>query len=432
MRSRTVGGRTFLAAALCGAIVAWATPSSADDLVPSLSVQTGVTYIRSPGQDSDDYFVAATPSLTYFIDGERVDYAITYSFTGSLNSELPNAIANRLALATATELSPTTRLLLGAEALQSMIGNYLLVRRSAQTQIGGLPPLNTQLLTITLSQGIAHELSPVLRLTQSVSGTYVTSLDPDVIAENYLATASVGLSRSWQFDAVGGEINAQYANTWFPPQESTAMTVAAGPTWDHDLTPNLTTSLAVSAQVAFSPDPGTKARVGPQGLASLFYTNEGYGVEASYSYGITPNVLLGTLIEAHQATVRGVVPLSRRADVAFGVSAGYLWAKNVDLQTNGQLDNQFDAVLHDADLTWGATDFLSTFIRYQFIGQSSGTGPAASPPLVRHAAILGVDLFGSRRAVRQRARVPSRFPQRVDATDQRPSSSSRSSSPSPR
>ena len=427
-------GRTSLrAAALCGALALWASPSSADDIIPSLSVQTGVTFTRSPGNDSDDYFVAATPQLSYFLERGRALVVLTYSFTGSLNTVLPNGIANRLALVSTYDLSPRTRLLVGGEGLQSLIGNYLVVRRAAATQLGSLPPLNTSLLTVSVSQGLSHDISPVVRLSQGVTGTYVTSLDPDVQLRNYLATATAGIDRSWEFDALGGEINFQYARTFLPPLPTVqAMTVSLGPTWDHDVTPNLSTSASVAAQLAFSPDPNTKPRIGPAGRASIFYSSEGSGVGLEYAGGIEPNILLGTLLQSHQATLRGFTPLSERHNIVLGVSAGILHGKNLDLAGDGRFDNEFDAVLHDLDVTWPALDFLSLFARYQFIGQSKGDGPGATPAIVRHAAILGIDLFASRPP--PRSRLPQgRFPQRVDRADApqqvRPGGSSPGASP---
>ena len=122
-------------AAVCGAVIAWSGASAANDLVPSITLQTGATFTRSPGvgNDSNGYFVAATPTLMYFVEGERSLFSLTYSFTGSLDTNLPNGIANRLAVVTTHDLDPRTRLLVGGEALQALIGNYLLVRRADAT-----------------------------------------------------------------------------------------------------------------------------------------------------------------------------------------------------------------------------------------------------------------------------------------------------------
>src|SRR5205823_2013511 len=141
----------------------------------------------------------------------------------------------RLAIATTHDLSPTTRLLFGADALQALIGNYLLVNRSASTQLGGIPNLNVSLLTLGVSQGISHDFSPVVRFTESVTGTYVTSLDSSVKLDNYLGTATLNLDRSFTFDAVSAELGVQYARASLAPlPDSQIVTVALGPTWDHD------------------------------------------------------------------------------------------------------------------------------------------------------------------------------------------------------
>ncbi|MBS2012667.1 MAG: hypothetical protein JST00_07270 [Deltaproteobacteria bacterium] len=415
----TRGPRThLLACAALGLAVALAPGDArADDIVPSLSVQTGVLITRSPGNDSDDYFVAATPAISYFIEGQRTLLQLTYAFTGSLNMVLPNGVANRLAAAYSYDISPATRLLIGAEGLQSLIGNYLLVRRSAATRLGGIPALNTSLVTANLTQGVTHEISPVVRLTQNVNGTYVTSIDPEIQLRNYLAVGTIGIDRSWEFDAVGAELGIQYARVFFPPLPTTnIVTMSLGPTWDHDISPTLSTSMAASVQVAVSPDEGTTPRIGPAGRASILYSNEGSGIGAEYAGGIEPNLLLGTLLRSHQFTLRGFTPLSERYQVVLGLSSGYLIAENATLDNSGIFDNSFQAVLHDADITWTPTDFLSMFVRYQFIGQTAGEGQAATPAIVRHGALFGIDLFASRPT--ERNRLPATgFPKRVDRND---------------
>jgi hypothetical protein len=409
---------------LCGAVVAsatWTAPCAAGDFVPAIRVQTGVTAVRSPGNDSNDYFVSASPELGYYDGTERLSVGVIYSFTGSLNTFLPNALANSLTLTTAYDVTPTTRLLLGADALQSSIGNYLLVRKTAATRIGGVTGLNTQLLALTATQGLSHELTSNLRLNQSLTGNYVTSLDPDIKLNNYIGTLVLGVSRSWEFDALGGELTVQYAKTFFPPLVSTIATAALGPTWDHDWSRTISTSATVSGAIAVSPDRNTKARATPAGAVTALYTTDGSGVELSYQYGFSPNLLLGTLLEAHQATLRAFTPLSDEYRVVVSAGAGYLRAKTLDLRTNGAADTEFEAVLHDADITWGVTDYLSLFLRYQFIGQTAGTGGlgVGTPALVRHGGIFGIELVAQRP---ERAKIQTRFPQRVDKTDALPPS----------
>jgi len=419
--------RSFLrAVALRSVLVAsvvWASlpaRAAADEWVPALSTQTGATYTRSPGFDTNDYFVAATPSLGYFFGTERVQVGVTYAFTGSLNSELPNGIANRGALTLAYDVGPVTRLLFGFEALHASIGNYLLVRRAPQSQVGGIPNLNTTLLTLTGTQGIEHEFTSTVRLSQSLAGSYVTSLD-DVVFRNYLASSTVGIAKGYEFDALGGELIAQYSRTFLPDARilNTVYTVSLGPTWDHDFSRTISGSFSVAGAIAFSPSANTDPRVTPAGRASLLYSNEGSGIELSYAGGFEPNLLLGTLLQSQTVQLRGFTPIWEEKRIIFGVSAAYLQAKTLDLREDSSNANEFDAVLHDAEISWSPLDFMSTFLRYQFIGQTAGTGPGATPPLVRHGVVLGIDLFGGGRP-NARPRVQTRFPQRVDQKDAPP------------
>lgn len=404
----------------CCALVASALlpcAAAADELVPALRTQAGVTLTRSPGNDSDDIFVMTTPELGYFFGNERTQVGITYSFTGALNTALPNTIANRLALSLAHDVNERTRLLFGLEALQTSVGNYLLVKRTVQQATLGNVGINSQLLTTTAVQALTHELAPNVRLSEALSGTYVRSLDPIVRLDNVLASATVGVERSWVFDAVGGELGLQYARVQFPPIESTAITASLGPTWDHDFSRSWSSSLGAGVAVAVSPDPDTKPLVAPTGRASVLYFSEGSGVELAYAGGFEPNVLLGTIVQSNQVTLRAFTPISDEYRVLFTTSSGYLRAKVLDLRTKGRFDNEFDAVLHDAELNWAATDWLTLYVRYQFVGQTAGTalGAGATPPLVRHGALLGIDIFGGGRPTKPR--VQTKFPQRVDQQD---------------
>lgn len=394
-------------------------PASAGDLVPGLRIQTGVTLIRTPGIKTNDLFVSATPELSYLFGADKTQFVATYAFTGSLNTVLPNSIANRLALTMTQEVGDRSRLTLGADATQSTIGNLLLVRRTADTPIGGTPQLNTQLLTLVGSQGLAYEVTPNVRFSQTLTGSWVTSLDPNVRIDNYIAGLILGLDRAWRFDVIGVDLRTQYARTILPPLRSNIVTLGLGPRWTHDVNSWITTNLSASGAIALSPDPDTKPRLSPAGRAAvLFYDTEGSGIEASYTGGFEPNLLVGTLLQSHLAQLRGYTPISVEKRIVFGISAGYQNARNVDLRTTGANENQFDAVLHDADITWGVTEWLQLFTRYQFSGQSSGDGPRPTPAIVRHAAVLGLQIT-SGMSDRVRQAQGGMMPRRVDQRDQR-------------
>lgn len=420
----------MLGAVVAAGALAFARPALAGDFVPSARVQTGVTFIRSPAGDADDWFVSANPELGYFFEVGRIQGSLRYGLAASVNTFLPNSLSNRLAYAMSFDVSERTRVLFGVEGMQAAIGNYILVRPTADTQIGGIPRLNTQLGTVTVTEGVQHDITEVMRFTQTASASWVTSLDPDIKANNYLVANTFAVDRSFKFDAVGVELGAQYAKTIFPPLRADIVTAQLGPRWSHDVNRWLTTNVTAQGAVAASPDPGTEAQITPAGRASaLVFDGEGSSVEASYTVGYQPNLLTGTLLQSHQGQLRGSIPVSVPNNLVLSAAAGFLHAKNVDLRTQGANDNAFDAVLHDLDLTWLPMDFFAVSARYQFVGQTSGDGAAPTPAIVRHAALLSFGYTGQRSRA-EREKVPTKFPQRVDRGDKSGGgSSSRSDRP---
>lgn len=390
--------------------------ASANDFVPSARLQTGTTYTRGFEASSDDYFVAATPEISYFVEGKRYRVSFTYVFAGSLNTFLPNGISNRLAIATAHELSPVTRLTFGAEGTHSLLGNYILVKRTAATQLGAIPSLNVSLLTLSASQALRHELGPRLRLTQTASLSQVSSLEKSTPLDNLYANGGLELERVWDLNAIGGQLDVQYARSATPETTGSVYTIAGGPTWDHDFTDRLSMSLAASAQLASSPDLAASTQIGPAGRAALRYGTDVAAVGVEYTFGIEPNLLLGTLLRSHQATLRGYRPLSERHRVLLAVSAGYVRAETIDLLPSGLLGGAFDAVLHDAELTWEPSDYLELSARYQFMGQTSGGGASPTPAIVRHSALLGLAFHFTPRNARPKA-VPTGFSSRADGAE---------------
>ena len=415
--------RALLVFALCSV------PSiaAADQFTSKVRVQGGVTALRQDlpngeSGDSDDYFGQVTPEVTYLFGSRRALMSATYAFTGGLHSFLPNEIQNRLALQGAFELAPPTTMLVGLEAIQSSLGNYLLVRRATDTgSISGIPAaqLNTQLLTTNANIGVSHELSSLLRLNELVSGAYITSIDPDIKNTNGVVTSTTSLDRGFKYDSIGLDARFQYARSDLPPTiDSKAFTAGITPHWSRDWSRTISTTAGAGVQVAVSPDKDTKPLVSPAGRASVLFHTDFSGVELSYIGGIEPNLLIGTLLQQQQATLRGYTPISEKYKVVVNGSVGYLRAKTVDLSKTNSLSTLFDAFLADLDLSWQATDYLQVFGRYQLIDQGSGNGPGATAALVRHSIIFGVEV--STRPPQTTGKVPTRFPDRVDRGDAAP------------
>jgi hypothetical protein len=382
-------------------------------------VQGGYTAQRTAGTDGNDAFLSTTPELAYLTGSPRALMSLTYAFTGTLHSAQSDEVANRLALATVFEMAKRTQLLLGAEGLQSSLGNYLL-RSPSDSTLSALPSARVQLLTLSTTQALSHDFTPLLRLTESILGSYLTSLDPDVSQNTYAATAMVGVDRSWKYDALGVELRGQFFRTLGTASRDAAIvSLALGPRWSHDVSRTVSTSLMAAGAAAFTSHSGDNVRLTPSGRASVLFHTESSGVDVSYTGGFEPNLLLGSMLESHRGTVRGYTPLVGEDNVIGSISLGYLHAKTVDLNPTSNLDGQFDTILADADLAFKIVDNIAMFARYQFVDQFAGEGAGAPPALLRHGVFVGLDLAPAGPS-RARSNVPTSLPQRVDRSDAAP------------
>ncbi len=394
--------------------------ASAQEFSGRVREQQGLTLTRQDGADSNDYFVAVTPEVTTTVTHRTLQLAATYAFTGSIHSFFPSEIGNRLAVNGGFEADRTTQVIFNAEALQTSLRTYFLVQGAANNGVTQLPAPRSQLVSLSTTEGITHELSPVLRFSTTVSGQYVTSIDPDLKSDSYVAGTTFSLDRSFVVDALGLDARAQYARTDIPPLDAKVFTISLAPRWNHDFNKAFSSSLSAGGQIAFSPDKGTDPVIGPVARASILYKNETATAELSYIFGYEPNLLTATLLRSHQATLRGAIPIWERKRVLGSASVGILNGRTDDLKENGAPSITLVSFLGDAELSWGATDLLGVFARYTVADQTTGTSQVRTPPLLINSFVIGVDLF-TRAPVRGGGEtLPNKFPQRVDRSDGAP------------
>ena len=128
------------------------------------------------------------------------------------------------------------------------------------------------------------------------------------------------------------KLTADLATAWESSPDATVFTFSLGPTWDHDFSRSWSSSASIAAALAISPDPGTEPLLAPAGRASLLYFDDGSGVELAYAGGFEPNVLLGTILQSQQVSLRAFTPLSEEHRIVVGTTSAYLRAKTLDLR----------------------------------------------------------------------------------------------------
>ncbi|MDF2694673.1 MAG: hypothetical protein K0S65_3056 [Labilithrix sp.] len=407
------------AVAICVALLAMAPSARAQPhIVERLRLQGGVITEKHPPPNPriEDLWVSAVPELSATWLTPRATINITYSLTGALHSlGSASEIANRLVLTSAYELSNRTNLLLSAEGAQTTASNFLIQRPAADSPIALYPAAGTRFLTGRFSQGLRHELSPVLTASQEASVLTTTTLAPAPPLDTFVATLSGGIERSWRNDALGAELRGGYAQTRATPPTPSAevFTITAAPRWRHDWSRSLSSSAAAGATYLFSPDPNTDTVVAPFGQANLLYSIDPTELDLAYSIGVFPSPLTGQILRSQQVVLHARTPISEHHRVYIGGSIGYLRATLLDLVSTAN-DQSFHAFFSDIDLTWQATSRVQIFGRYQTITQLADINAAGvNPSFIRDAVIVGVQLSSEGAQIT----VPTRFAQRVDGAD---------------
>lgn len=414
--------RTF---AICGALVAFPTLANAQvELTERLRAQ-GIYSFQSGQPPPRDIALQAMPELSLFANGKRSQVRLTYQLTGTVHSDYPADIANRLNLTSTFELSKRTTQILSAEVGHSSVTNALIAQSPASTPLGITPITVTHLAFARASEGTSWEASPVVRLRQVVDAGYSTTIDAPLTLESYLATAVLSADRLWKKDAVGIDLRGGYGRTLAEPLPPLRLVpMAISPHWQHDISPTLTSYLAGGAAVVWSPDPGTKPIVGPFAQGSLNYLlYDDTTFEVLGSVGPQANGITAQLFYTRQVLVRATAPLSRSNAVVGSTSAGYTYASILDARRDGNAAPDIQSFLADVGVGWSPIPTVELFARYQLLGQitdnrtvTAATGERTvleTPSVWRNVFLVGVQLSSRPDTVR----VQTRFPQRVDRGD---------------
>jgi hypothetical protein len=407
------------AVAICGALLLLAPVAQAQpQIVERLRIQGGyITEARpAPTERLQDLWVGAVPELIANWASPRALVSLSYSLTGALHSfGSASEIANRLVLTSAYELTNRTNLLLSAEGSQTSVSNFLIQRSPTDSPIALYPAAGTRFITGRLSQGLRHELTPVLQASQELSASVTTTLAPAPPLDTFTSGLSLGLERLWRNDGVGVNVRGGYAVTRAaPPTPSVEIyTATLAPHWRRDWTATLSTSLTAGGTYVFSPDPNREPTLAPFGQASALYTTGATSVDVNYGIGIFPSPLTGQILQSQQVVVHALTPLSEHHRVMIGGSVGVLRGRIIDL-VDSTNDQAFDAMFTDVDVTWQASGRAQLFARYQFIAQLGDLNYlGVNPSFLRAAVIVGVQLSSEAVGLT----VPSRFAQRVDGAD---------------
>lgn len=403
------------AVAICGAAMAVPSLASAQTtLTERLRVQ-GVYAYQTSDTPPEDLALQAVPELSLLSAGKRSLLRATYTLAATAHTTFPAEIANRVNLASTFELSKRTTLILSAEAGHTTIANVLLTQQPSDAPAGVLPLRAGQLVTSRVSEGTSWEASPVVRISQVVDASYITSFDAPVPFDTFLTGAVVSIDRTWKADVLGIDFRGGYAQSHASPSPVERLVpLGLTPHWRHDLSATLSSYVVAGTTVVISPDAGTDPLIAPFAQASLDYLYQDATFGLTAAVGTQANALTAQLLYAEQVTFRAISPLSSQYGIFGQAALGYTHGSIIERQRDVPQPPDFDTFIADASISWAASPVVEIFARYQFVDQITAQSAFVTTPTVQRSAIfLGIQLSSRP----DTTRVPRRFPQRVDRSD---------------
>jgi hypothetical protein len=430
--SKSALGSAPLALGLALAAVSASRPANADPVLQGVGA-TSLGYtdniqsapsVPIPGgaPRSGGVFLILSPGVVLASASDRAVHRLKYTYTYDLFFQQTNVStsSNQLEYRAFFDLSPRVGLVVGANAIQSNLYSSILLTAPGAGAVNATPAGSGAFLQAAADELMSFDLRPGLRGYEGIAVTEQTPIFDTVAPRTFMLASRVGVERSFQADAFGGEARADYSvvdGSLSPDgaalgEQQQVVGTGVG-LWRHDWGRDFTSRVEAGALRLQRLNTGSGLWE-PAGTASLAYVTEAGDASLAYAHLVTTNLLLGQTILVDEVRLRGALPLTSKGEVLIAASAGYQSGRLLD--ENAMLAAHVDAILADVGVGWQATDMLLLGLRYQHIEQISD---ARVPPLpvsfVRNSVMIGATFrFPPERDMPR----PYRAPQRVDRTDE--------------
>jgi hypothetical protein len=322
--------------------------------------------------------------------------------------------SNRLEYQGLFDLDPRTYVLFGTSATATRAWTATVLTPAGTGELGGTLQGTGTVLTLSFDELLSHDLSRSVRGWQGARFSYGTPLDDESAPYSTDTFASIGLERSFRFDAVGAEVRAEYGAVSAGSGRAgiRQLTSSAVGIYRHDFGLYFTSRVEAGAMRVDRLNSG-RSFWHPSALAALSYTDDWGQAELSYSHYASTNIQLGQTLLVDELRLVGAVPLVGERTLVAAGSAGYQRARVIEEDaTRGA---RLNVTFADLGLAWQATPALALDLRYQHTRQlSDASAPPEPLSFRRNTMLAGATLrippeTGPRRPLRQ--------PQRVDRGD---------------
>lgn len=384
------------------ALVGWTdnAQSSPDNAVPGVPEKAAdALAVLSPGI-----------LLTRGTRGSVQRFGYTTSVTLYWHERDANTWSNRLEYQGLFDLDPRTSLLLGQSATATRAWTATVLTPAGASELGATMQGTGTMLTLTTDELLSHDLSESLRGWQSVRFSYGTPVDDETHPYSTDTLLGVGIERSFRFDAVGGELRAEYGTV--SPGDIRQLASTAVAIWRHDWGRQLASRL--EAGVMRVDRLGSRRHFWhPSAMAALFYAEDWGAAELSYAHRATTSVTLGQTLLIDEVRLSGVVPLVGERTLVAAGSAGYQRGRIIE--EDASPGARLDVTLADLGLAWQVAPALALGLRYQHVRQlSDATRPPQPLSFQRNTVMAGLSI---RLPPETEPGRPLRQPTRVDRSD---------------
>ncbi len=348
-----------------------------------------------------------SPGVVLTLESPRARYQAGYTFTASASPAM-SSYANRIQLGGAFVTGPTTELALGGHVAQGSTSALQLTADAGGAQPGGasaaagvaaLPSASLTYVSGGVTEELTKELSPALRVSQGLALSANTPVLRSATNElPYRSTTSVaatgGVERSWRRDALGLLARVDLVTQ----VQVDAVGPAADPTAPPASTASTTRRAVIDSLVAtykrdFGHFLGGELQAGvlqvsslgtgavlvqPTGLAAVRFTRLEGTAELAFSHTALPNPLLGVNLLSDTLTLRGAVPLDRRARWLAATSSGFAHTRQI--LDDGSLAPPTNILRGDVTLGYLPTPAFQLALRYQHHRQLPTAGAGVDAP----------------------------------------------------
>jgi hypothetical protein len=375
----------------------------------------------TPASTSQRMFMEIRPGILYQTGSPRLTWRAGYTLAGTLSlvGDSLSAVSNQATGSLTAEVSKFSFLTLATVLSQGGTA-FQLTSRSPDAGTAELrAPGSPDTVAASVSESLMTELARQFSMQQTLVASTSAPQD-DFAARNSAVAASLAVERTFDRDAIGGELHGSVS--WlFPLQLGTkkykSYAGSALAHWNRDLSLNWNGMVRVGVEQIFIDTASQPLAFLPTGSLAVRYTPQpdvGFGLD--FTHGTATNLQVGSVSVTDRLGVHGAIVIdSRKArGVAFSASAMH----NEPLGTVSALvaAGTGDAVQLDAGFSTQLAKNILGNVRYSFayqFGQGGGL-----PDSLAHIFFIGVT-GAIRNTERPLLPLPFRG-QRVDGSDGSP------------